>query len=185
MRLIARFVLWLWGWKIVGEMPKGVKKSLIIMAPHTSNMDFIIGKLGFWVLKLKPFVVIKKEAFVFLVGILLRALGGVPIDRNNSRNIVKFTTDLFRERDTCHVLITPEGTRNLNNNWKRGFYYIAQKSQVPIVLGYLDYGAKKGGLGPLIYPSGNFEEDLKKIEEFYKNKKACFPEKFNISYVDS
>ncbi len=181
MSLIANLVLRLTGWRICGNMPKEIKKSVIIMAPHTSNWDFIIGWFGLLALKIKPSLLIKKEAFHFPLGYFLKAMGGIPVDRNKSYNAVKYATDLFRKRNNLHLIITPEGTRRLNHKWKKGFYFIALKAGVPIILGYMDYEKKNGGIGPVIYPSGNFEEDFIKIESFYKNKKARHPEKFNLS----
>jgi len=151
------------------------------MAPHTSYMDYVIGKLGLLCLNIKALVVIKKEFFYFPLGLILRALGAIPVNRTRSRKLIKHIADLYKSRDTLHLLITPEGTRKLSRKWKKGFYFIAQKAEVPIICGYLDYGNKTGGLGPVVYVTGNFEEDFKKIEEFYKGKKARFPKHFNLS----
>lgn len=181
MKLFARLILRLAGWKIEGGLPEGISKSVIIMAPHTSNLDFFIGWLGVRGLGNKPSVLIKKEAFKFPFGAILRAMGGIPLDRRKSMNDIKYVASLFDKKENLHLVITPEGTRNLNRNWKRGFYFIAQKANVPIMLGYLDYGNKTGGIGGVIEPSGNFEEDFKKIEDFYRGKKARYPENFNLS----
>jgi len=181
MRFIAKFILRLAGWKLYGKMPEGLKKSVIVMAPHTSNLDFILGWLGLMGLKIKPSLFIKKEAFYFPAGPILKAMGGIPLDRTKSRSDIKYATSLFNKEDVFHLVITPEGTRKLSRNWKKGFYFIAQQAKVPIVLGYMDYGSKKGGVGPIIYPSGNFEEDFKKIEDFYSDKRARYPENFNLS----
>ncbi len=181
MRLVAKLILRLAGWKFFGKMPEGIKKSVIIMAPHTSYMDFVIGKLGLLCLNIKAMVIIKKEFFYFPLGLLLRALGCIPIDRAHSHKFAKHVAKMYNSRDTFHLLITPEGTRKLNHKWKRGFYFIAQKAKVPIICGYLDYGDKSGGLGPVVNAVGDFEKDFKKIEEFYKGKTARFPEKFNLS----
>ncbi len=181
MSFIAKILLKLFGWRVEGKIPGGINKSVIIMAPHTSNLDFVIGWFGALALKIKPSLMIKKEAFHFPVGFFLKAMGGIPVDRSKSQNAIKYTTYLFKKRRKFHLIITPEGTRKLNRNWKRGFYFIAQKAGVPIILGFMDYREKVGGVGPVIYPSGNFEEDLKKIESFYKDKKARYPENFNLN----
>ena len=107
---------------------------------------------------------IKKEFFdnPILKPLLLK-LGGIPVDRSKSNNIVNQVAALFAKYDDLNIIITPEGTRKLVNNWKRGFYYIAQKADVPIVLRFLDFKKKELGFGPLIHPTGNFEEDWKEM----------------------
>ncbi len=181
MSFIARLILRLAGWRVCGEMPEGLKKSVIIMAPHTSNLDFVIGWFGILGLKIKPSLLIKKEAFYFPAGPILKAMGGIPLDRSKSKNDIKYVTNLFEKKEVFHLVITPEGTRKLNRRWKKGFYYVARKAGVPIVLGFMDYGNKTGGIGHIIYPTGNFEEDFKKIEDFYRGKTARHPEQFNLS----
>lgn len=151
------------------------------MAPHTSNWDFIIGRLAFFWYRLHPRILIKKEAFGSLTGPVLRKLGGIPVDRGHSRNTVKEITKCFQEYDKFYLLITPEGTRKRVNVWKRGFYFIALNAKVPILLGFLDYRKKEGGVGMMLEPTGDFEADFKIIEDFYRDKHAKHPEKFNLS----
>lgn len=181
MKHLARFILWIMGWRVSQGMPKGITKAVVTMAPHTSNIDFVIGRLGFFVEKTEPKIIIKKESFFFPLGIILRWLGAIPMDRGVSTGTVKKITELINQSDSFYLLIAPEGTRKLVRNWKKGFYFIAQQAQVPIIMGYLDYRTKTAGLGPVLYPSGNYEEDLKKIEDFYKDKQAKHPESFNLS----
>jgi hypothetical protein len=88
---------------------------------------------------------------------------------------------MFKKYDDLNIIITPEGTRKLVNNWKRGFYYIAQKANVPIVLGFLDFKKKELGFGPMLYPTGNYEEDWKEMEKFYRGINAKHPERYNLS----
>lgn len=180
-KILASFLLRLLGWKIIGDMPVGTKKCVVLMAPHTSNLDFFFGWLGYTSKGIFSHFLIKKEAFGRFSGRPLRAMGGIPIDRKHSSNLVIQLTEEFRIRDEFILTITPEGTRKLNRNWKRGYYFIAQNSGVPIVLGYLNYKNKTGGFGPVIYPSGNYEADLVLIEQFYQDKTARYPEMFNLS----
>jgi 1-acyl-sn-glycerol-3-phosphate acyltransferase len=180
-KILATFLLHLLGWRIIGDMPAGIKKCVVLMAPHTSNLDFFFGWLGYTSKGIFSHFLIKKEAFNHFSGRPLRAMGGIPIDRRQSSNLVIQLTEEFRIRDEFVLTITPEGTRKLNKNWKRGYYFIAQNSGVPIVLGYLNYKNKTGGFGPVIYPSGNYEADLALIEQFYKDKTARYPEMFNLS----
>lgn len=151
------------------------------MAPHTSNWDFILGWLGYNILGLKSKYLIKKEAFFFPLGILVRKLGGIPVDRGKSNNIILTISEMFLEKENLILTVTPEGTRSLNHTWKKGFYTIALHAKVPLVLGFLDYKKKLGGLGPMFEVTGDFEKDMKFIESFYHDKVARYPEKFNLS----
>jgi 1-acyl-sn-glycerol-3-phosphate acyltransferase len=181
MKKIATFLLRLKGWRVTHGMPEGVPKAVIIMAPHTSNWDFVIGRLGFVSQGVKVNIMIKKESFFFPLGIVLRWLGAIPVDRGFSVKTIKQITDMMNQSDEFFLIITPEGTRKLVKNWKKGFYFIAEHAKVPIIMGFLDYKTKTGGLGPVLYPSGNYQKDLKKIEEFYSDKQAYYPENFNLS----
>lgn len=181
MRRLAYWILRMMGWRVTHPMPHGVEKAVIIMAPHTSNWDFVFGRLGFLSHGVKPVIMIKKESFFFPLGILLRALGAIPVDRGFSTGTIKKVTNLMAKTDNFYLLITPEGTRKLAKNWKKGFYFMAQQTKVPIIMGFLDYKTKTGGMGPVLYPSGDYSADLKIIQEFYKDKQARHPENFNLS----
>lgn len=181
---ISSVILHLAGWKMTGNLPVNTKKCIVVMAPHTSNWDFILGWLGYNKLGLRSKYLIKKEAFFFPLGILVRKLGGIPVDRGRSNNIILTVSEMFYDMDNLILTVTPEGTRSLNHNWKKGFYTIAVHAKVPLVLGYLDYEKKQGGLGPMLYVSGDFEKDMQIIESFYADKTARFPEKFNLSAVN-
>ncbi len=178
---IARFILKLIGWKVIMNIPPDIKKMVVMMAPHTSNWDFLLGWLGYLSIGVESKYLIKKEAFFFPLGGILKALGSIPVDRKASTNIVIQVGDMFRKSDYFYVTITPEGTRSLNRSWKRGFYYIAENAKVPIGFGFLDYKKKIGGIGGILFPSGDYNADLKKIEAFYSDKQARYPEKFNLS----
>jgi 1-acyl-sn-glycerol-3-phosphate acyltransferase len=179
--LISKLILKLTGWKITGNLPKDVRKCVVIVAPHTSMWDFVWGRLAFWVMHVKVKFLIKKESFDTFYGGLVKWAGGIPIDRKNSANMVESIARMFDNYDSLVITITPEGTRKYNANWKRGFYYIALRAKVPIALGILDYEKKEGGVGKVFMPSGNFDEDFKMIEEFYRGKKGKYPENFNLN----
>ncbi len=181
MRRFAKWILGLMGWKVVQDMPAGISKAVVVMAPHTSNWDFVYGRLGFATWGITPRMMIKKESFFFPLGIVLKALGAIPIDRGFSTGTIKRVTTYINESDSFFLLIAPEGTRKLVKNWKKGFYFVAQQARVPIICGYLDYKTKTGGMGLMFYPSGDYEADLKKIQDFYKDKQAKYPENFNLS----
>ena len=179
-RNFARFILRLFGWKVIINMPPETKKCVVMMAPHTSNWDFLIGWFGYMSIGIDSKYLVKKEAFVFPFEGILKAVGAIPVDRKASTNIVLQVGEMFNNNETLFITITPEGTRSLSRNWKRGFYYIAENAKVPIAFGFLDYKLKIGGIGDILLPTGNYEEDLKKIETFYSDKTAKYPEKFNL-----
>ncbi len=179
--VFGRVILRLAGWRIEAPSIQKIESYILIMAPHTSNWDFVIGRLALWAIRIEASFLIKKEAFVFPIGQIARAMGGIPVDRVHSGNIIVEIAQLIKSRKIKVVTITPEGTRSLRHEWKRGFYHIARVAAVPIVMAYLDYGKKVAGVGGVIHPSGNFNDDLKKIYSFYKDKTALHPEKFNLS----
>jgi 1-acyl-sn-glycerol-3-phosphate acyltransferase len=181
MRILGKLILRLLGWKVIGEMPDGIRKCIMIEAPHTSNIDFILGRLAFYQLGINARFLIKKELFKFPLGGILKAMGGIPVDRGKKNNMVDYVADLFSKTDELVVIITPEGTRKYNAHWKKGFYHIALKANVPILLGFIDYKKKEGGIGPKIYPTGDYEKEFALIEDFYKDKTACHPENYNLS----
>lgn len=181
MKKVSGLILKLMGWKIIVNDEFRLKKAVVIMAPHTSNMDFWIGRLAFWKLQLPVKFLIKKELFRFPLGIFLKAMGAVPVDRKNSGNIIEDIVEMFEKTDSLCFTITPEGTRKLNRHWKKGFYQIATKANVPVLLGYVDYKHKTGGIGKLLVPTGDYEADMKIINDFYKSVNARYPEYFNLS----
>lgn len=181
MKKVSGLILKLLGWKINVDKQFMIDKAVVVMAPHTSMIDFWIGRFAFWSLGLPARFLIKKELFWFPMGIMLKSMGAVPVDRKRIGNLTESIVQMFREKKKFMFTITPEGTRKLNHHWKRGFYQIAQEAEVPILLGYVDYKKKEGGIGKMIIPTGNFEEDLKEVQTFYYNITARHPEKFNLS----
>lgn len=172
------------GWKIEGTFPV-FNKMVIIAAPHTSVWDFINGWLALRHFGLKTSFVIKKEFFVFPLGYLLKALGGVPIDRGNVKNnMVDQLLKHFEQHEKFYLVITPEGTRKKTKRWKKGFYLIAQKAQVPIVVTKLDYGRKI--LGPVkeIDSSLPYNEVLKQIAECYQDVTGKKANQFELPAYD-
>ncbi len=181
MKRFLKIILRLLGWKIEGESPQTIKKMIIVEAPHTSNWDYLYGMICIYSVGVKVNVVIKKELFFWPLGPILKILGGIPIDRSKSSSKVDALAELFKNRKVMRLAITPEGTRSLSTEWKKGFYYVALKAGVPILLTALDYHTKTGKFGGFIYPSGDYQEDLKKIQAFYRGIGAKYPEKFNLS----
>jgi 1-acyl-sn-glycerol-3-phosphate acyltransferase len=179
---ISKFILYLWGWKIESQFPKEkVKKCVFIVAPHTSYYDFIIGRLAYYYLCVNPKFLIKKALFTFPLGPILRAFGGVPVDRSKTRNFISQVVELFNQNESFYLTITPEGTRKYNPKWQLGFYHIARTANVPVYMCYIDFKNKRGGIGPELKISGDIEKDFKIVEAFYSTMHAKHPEKFNLT----
>ena len=177
LKAICSFILLkLWGWKIESVFPKDIKKSVIIVIPHTSNWDFPIGILLRPIIHLKTNFVGKKSLFNFPLGILMRALGGVAVDRSKHSNFVDAVVEVYNNHDQFSLTLTPEGTRSKVKTLKSGFYYIAYKAQVPIVCAKFDWGKKVLGFSAPFYPTGDYEKDLPKILEYFKGIKGRIPE---------
>lgn len=174
----AKFILWLFGWKVDQDIPKE-KSYIIVVAPHTSNWDFIVGRLVIGSLRVPQRVLMKKEMFFFPLKYVLRSLGAMPIDRKASVKMVDYVVNLFKERKDFVFSITPEGTRGYVKKWKTGFYYIALKANVPLVLGKIDYKKKEAGLAKVIYPSGDFQKDFQEILAFFKGVTGKNPKNYN------
>lgn len=176
MKYLARLILKIFGWKIDQQAPVGIKKCVVVMGPHTSNWDFVIGRLAFVMYGLRPKVLIKKDLFFPPLGWILRSIGGIPVDRNKNNNITDYACELFKVREELFMIFTPEGTRKYNPNWKKGFYYIAQKANVPIYIGYMDYERKIGGFHSLFVPTGDADRDIAHIKSVLSQYKGRFPQ---------
>ena len=181
MRRISIFIFWIIGWKAIESPPAGIDKAILLVAPHTSNWDFIMGRLYAWITRNPVRFLIKKELYIWPLGGLIDKLGGVPVDRKKSGNLVDAVAGLFDDYDQIYIAITPEGTRKLSYEWKKGFYFIAKKAKVPILLSYIDYKKKVVGMGKPFTVSGDYDSDIKRIKDFYKDKAAKFPELFSLS----
>ena len=157
-----------------------------MVAPHTSNWDFIFGMGAVKVMKLNQRFIIKKEWIRFPFKKLMLSLGALPIDRNkkntsdDKKSSVDAIAELFENRDELRMVITPEGTRSKVEKWKTGFYYVALKANVPIALAFINYETKTCGVDKIIYPTGNFNADMKLIMDFYKNLKGKNPQNFSL-----
>ena len=172
---LARFLLNRIGWKIDGEVPD-TPKYVMIGYPHTSNWDVPIGLLIFTALGVRLQWVGKHTLFKNPLGYLSRWLGGIPINRETTKNFVQQVADVFKEHDTLVITLSPEGTRSKTEFWRTGFYYIALGAGVPIACAFLDYKNKRGGFGPLLYPSGDIEQDFETFRAFYSGISGKFPE---------
>lgn len=178
MSQLARLILKLFGWQLVGKLPKQ-KKYVVIIGPHTSNWDFFIFFLVKIAYKLKVVFIGKHTIFIGPIGWALRKLGGLPVDRRSKHNVVDMVVNEFNQRDEIVFCLSPEGTRSYLDHWKSGFYHISFKANVPIQIAFLDTTTKVVGWGPLFQPLKDKNELLKKIALFYSNKRGFKPEKFS------
>ena len=169
------------GWKSINPLPPNIKKCIIIVAPHTSNYDFIFGILYKFKHNLKVNYLIKQEWVNSIIGPLFTSTGALKINRKNPKNIVTDLINTAKESNHFLLGITPEGTRKRVEKWKTGFYRIANEANLPIYCGYIDYVKKEMGFLEKIIPTGDQEKDLKKIQELYKNITPKNSENFNPS----
>jgi 1-acyl-sn-glycerol-3-phosphate acyltransferase len=176
MRWLAKLIYFkILGWKVVGNTnfsKDTIKKAVLISAPHTHNFDFIIGLLLRKVVDLKSNYLGKKELFVWPIGYYFRAVGGVPVDRKNKENKVETIAKLFDDKEEFRLTLAPEGTRSKVDNWRTGFYYIAKKANVPIIMFTLDYQNKQNKVSEPFYPTDNLEEDFKYMKSFFNGVKG-------------
>ena len=178
-RLARRALLALYyarGWKAVGAPPED-RRCVIIAAPHTSNWDFLYF-LGLTdALKIDAHFMGKTSLFRWPMARFMRDMGGVPVDRSSRHNYVEAMIAEFGRRQQFMLTIAPEGTRGAVRQWRTGFYHIALGAKVPLVCGMMDYGTKTGGLGPAIWPTGDYKADMLKVAEFYRSTTPRYPER--------
>lgn len=165
------------GWRIEGALPAHAARSVLIAAPHTSNWDLPYTLMVAFALRLNIRWMGKQSLFRAPFGGVMRWLGGIAVNREQSTNLVAASAQAIREADgPMQLIVPPEGTRSKTRYWKTGFYYIAREAQVPIVMAYMDYARKRSGLGPLFEPTGDVDADMAAIKAFYapfKGKNAA------------
>lgn len=175
------------GFKLLNAPPKEMQRCVLLFVPHTSNWDFVNGVTCMKGLNMPIKVAIKNFWTTFPFGLLVKPIGGIGIDRSKTAKVsqVDQLAKVFKEHERIAFVITPEGSRSLRTNWKTGFYYIAQKANVPIITIKGDYKFKTVEFGPVIYPSATFEECMKEVMAYYKACNAKFPEKYSpdIRYI--
>lgn len=183
---LAEKSLKLMGWETDDQWPENLSQCVMIAAPHTSNWDALYARLALKVLGVNVRITIKDSYMKFPLGPFVRAMGGIGIDRRPKQageprpSMVQVMTDLFKHHPELVMLVTPEGTRARQEQWKTGFYYVAVNAGVPIALAYMDYEQKKAGVGKIIHPTGNFEEDMAEIMDFYAGIQAKYPQDFSV-----
>lgn len=172
---LARFLFWLTGWKIEGEVHRP-EKFVLISAPHTSYWDAFVLLTAAYLFRVKISWYVKSEAFIFPLSVLIRYMGGIPIYRSKRSNMVAQAVEDFASRERLILAVPPEGTRGRVSYWKTGFYHIARNAGVPLVLGYVDFGRKVAGLGPAFVPTGDIAADFEVFREFYTHVTPKYPE---------
>ncbi|MFT4737827.1 MAG: 1-acyl-sn-glycerol-3-phosphate acyltransferase [Cyclobacteriaceae bacterium] len=164
------------GWKIIGELPTA-KKYLVIVAPHTSSWDFILGMAVKHIVGLHSDFLGKKALFNMpIVGRFMRSVGGHPVDRTKNSNMVDQVVSLFNDRDEFVVTLAPEGTRSFVPKWKTGFYHIAHKAGIPIAMVGFDYQKREVEFKELFYPTGDLEVDMGIILSYFRTVVGKYPE---------
>lgn len=178
MRILWTIFLKIMGWKAVNDFPGYLKKAVVIVGPHTSGWDFIIGIAFRSVLKVKHGKYLgKEELFKGPFGFLFRWLGGTPVDRFSKRGVVEQVVEKFNTAENLVIALSPEGTRQKVEKLRTGFYHIAKKAGVPIVMIALDYSKKELSIAEPFFTTDNEEADFRKIIEFYAPVKGRHPEK--------
>lgn len=171
---ISAFVLKMRGWRIEGRFPT-LPKYILIAAPHTSNWDFPITLAMTFALKGKIYWMGKASLFRWPFNRIFKWLGGIPVDRSRSNHLVEQMIRQFSNNENLVVTIPPAGTRSHVTRWKTGFYYIALGAGVPVVLGYMNYREKIGGIGPVYTPTGDIRGDMQEIRAFYSGMRGKNP----------
>lgn len=182
-KIIASLALKLMGWDIQLDGDKeNLNRCILIVAPHTDNLEYILGNLAYWKLGKPLKIIIKDTHTKAWYGGIVKALGGIGINRSQKNNLIEFVANAFKKEDFS-LVICPEGTRSRVNKWKLGFYHMAMKAKVPIVFGGADFGTKKIHLGRMIsveeLETRSFESVMDEIEDYYKTFTPKYPEQYN------
>lgn len=159
------------GWEVKGEF-LNVPKVIAVVAPHSSNWDWVIGVFALWALRLKFSYLIKDAAFIWPISVILRRTGGIPIDRSNPIGIVEQVVDEFNKADKLYYAITPEGTRKAVSRWKNGFLRIAYRADVPVVPVSFDYSRKEIMVSSPAVLTGDIDQDLESIQSYFSQFKG-------------
>lgn len=176
LRGLAKLILRVSGWTLVGEVPS-LNKAVFIAAPHTSNWD------GWWLLVCKVALGIRARFFAkhtlfwWPLGTILTRMGAIPVDRSKKSDLVERLVRMFEEEEQLFLALAPEGTRHWKPHWRSGFWRIASAAQVPIVMAFIDYDNKRAGIGPEVDTSQGLEGAMAQIRAFYANCAAANPEK--------
>jgi 1-acyl-sn-glycerol-3-phosphate acyltransferase len=172
---LSQYILELLGWEIKGKFPD-LQKSVVIFAPHTSYWDGFYGKLFLMQMNINYKFLSKKEFFKFPLNYFFKAFGSIPVYKN--KEYINQIANLFNNNKDLHIVLSPEGQLAKTTHWKKGFYYMAEKANVPIVVGYIDYKKKELGVKSVITENNNIKITMTEINKMYMNVNAKYPENF-------
>lgn len=174
----CKTILRIFGWRVLCTVPD-YPKSIICVAPHTSNWDFVLGKFAWWSLGRKAGFLMKKEWFFWPMKYLFRAMGGIPVERRRGSSLSEAIIRKFDASESLCIAITPEGTRSRVTQWHTGFLHIAYEAHVPVILGAIDAAAKLVHLQETFTPTGDMEADMRAIKKYYSQFQGIVPENFS------
>ncbi len=177
----TKFLLWLFGWKVIGDVIP-VPKCIVLGVPHTSLWDFVISWIFYKSLGGTPNILVNKKFFFWPVGYLLNLMGAIPIDTTRGASSIKQIVHEINKRKIIHLAIAPEGTRKPTDNWKGGFHTIARLAKIPVYLAVFDWGRKEIGVADSIEMTKDMNADIRRIRQWYKDRgvKGKHPEKFIV-----
>jgi len=183
MRIIYLWLLRILGWKVKGQFPD-LKHSVVVMGPHTSNWDSVIGKIYINYIGIKYRVLAKKELFKFPGNILMRMLYAIPVDRKNKHiSQTQQVVNVLNNSENMHILLAPEGTRKLATRWKKGFYHIAHEANVPIVSITVDYAKHLIEVKGITNSQQSLENVMLDVNSKFEGTVAKYPENFSIDLM--
>ncbi|MCW2789866.1 MAG: acyl-phosphate glycerol 3-phosphate acyltransferase [Aeromicrobium sp.] len=169
---LARAIVRAKGFEMVGEVPP---TGILVGAPHTSNWDFVTMLLVMWHDGAHPRVLVKKQLFKGPLGWLLKAFGGVPLDRDNASTVVGDLAREARSGEPFRLILAAEGTRSRGDYWKSGFLRLSRDTGLPITLAFYDPPTKTMGFGPTFLASGDLSADMDIVRAFYADKHGIKP----------
>lgn len=172
---LAAATLRIFGWRVVSA-PATARKAVVVIFPHTSNWDFLLGVLARSVLRLPMYWIGKDSLFRFPMRTIMLALGGTPVDRSKPHGLVDQLREVLDRHDFYYVVITPEGTRKRTDHWKSGFYHLALGLNVPVGLAFMDYNRREVGIAEWMTLTGDIDTDLAHIRDVYAGRRARYPE---------
>lgn len=179
MKYLAKFLIWALGWKVIGGIAPE-KKCIILGVPHTSLWDFVISWVYYKSLGGKANIMVKKKFFFWPACYIMNYMGAIPVEDDKGASLIKQIINEFNTREQMHLAIAPEATRKPTARWKGGFHTIARSANVPVYLGFFDWGKKEVGFEEKIELTDDMTADLKRVRQWYKDKgvKGKHREKF-------
>lgn len=176
---LAGLILRAAGWHVNITVPPS-PRSVICVAPHTSNWDFVLGKLAYASVGRKAGFLMKESWFFFPLGYFFRAMGGIPVPRKGKNgSLVNLLVEKFKASKTLSIAITPEGTRKLTKDWHTGFLQVARQAGVPILLGAIDFPSKTISIEHTFIPTGDTDNDMREIKKYYSRFSGKYPDQFS------